>query len=86
MNFFDITFEKRKAEARRDYWSRLRKARADFHNDTIETEHPTTEAFYYFMQHKWGIKIGLDSQKNITDRYEIIDEGKHLMFMMKYGN
>ena len=81
-----IEVEQQRSEARRSYWNKLRKARADFHNDTVEKTHPTTGEFYYFMQHKWGIKIGLDSGQNITDTYEIIDEGKHLMFMIKYGN
>lgn len=74
------------ARKRRAWWTKLRRARADFHNDTIETTHPTTGEFYYFMQRQWGIKIGLDSGQNITDTYEIVDEGKHLLFMIKYGN
>ena len=81
-----IAVEQQRADARRSYWIKLRKARADFHNDTVETSHPTTGEFYYFMQRQWGIKIGLDSNQNITDTYEIVDEGKHLMFMIKYGN
>ena len=61
-------------------------ARADFFNNTVETEHPTTSAFYYHMQSKWGVKMTLDNNQNITQSYEIVDEPKYLMFLMKYGN
>ena len=74
------------ARKRREWWTKLRKARADFHNDTVETQHPSVAGFNAFMQEKWGIRIGLDNQSNITDTYEIVDEGKHLLFMIKYGN
>lgn len=71
---------------RNEYWQKLQMARADWFNNTVETEHPSTDAFYYFMQHKWGIKMNLDSSKNITASYQIIDESKYLMFLMKYGH
>jgi hypothetical protein len=71
---------------RNEYWKKLQMARADFFNNTVETEHPTTSAFYYHMQSKWGVKMTLDNNQNITQSYEIVDEPKYLMFLMKYGN
>ena len=61
-------------------------ARADWFNNTVENEHPTTEGFYYHMQNKWGVKMHLDDSKNITGDCQIVDESKYLMFLMKYGN
>ena len=74
------------ARKRRSYWAKLKLARADYFNDTVENEHPRPEGFYYYLQLKWGIKVMLDKDNNITEEVEIIDEGKYLMFLMKYGS
>lgn len=71
---------------RNNYWAQLQAVRADYFNDTVEHKHPTTEGFYYFMQNHWGVKMVLDENNNITSEYKIINDSKHLMFLMKYGN
>ena len=72
------------AKARRAFWDKLRKARADYFNDTVEHEHPAPEGFYYYMQLKWGIKLVLE-EGNITDKFEVVNEPQYLLFLMKYG-
>lgn len=84
-DLLDDTANARKAN-RLSYWAKLRLARADYFNDTVETEHPKPEGFYYYMQRKWGIKILLDQNNNITEQFEIVNDPQYLLFLMKYGN
>lgn len=83
-NFQEWDTEQRRR--RNEYWKKLHMARADFFNSTVEKEHPTTSSFYYYMQNKWGVKMILDDNQNITREYRIVDESKYLMFLMKYGS
>jgi len=73
-------------KSRREFWLKLRMARADYFNDNVEIEHPTPEGFYYYLQLRWGIKLRLDNQGNITHEFDVVNEPQYLLFLMKYGN
>lgn len=74
------------AKSRRAFWAKLQKARADYFNDNVEIEHPKPEGFYYYLQLRWGIKLRLDNQGNITHEFDVVNEPQYLLFLMKYGN
>jgi hypothetical protein len=70
---------------RNDYWKMLRMARDEYVELVDRTEHgPNNESFYYFMQQNYGIKVNLIDGK-IDSSYQIVDERKHMLFMMKYA-
>ena len=69
---------------RYEYWSRLKKAYADYeynHNgDVYETD---LRSFDRWMQQHWGVSITIvDSCLGST--YQVIDEKKYMLFMLKY--
>lgn len=74
------------AQSRRAFWLKLRMARADYFNDNVEIEHPKPEGFYYYLQLRWGIKLRLDKEGNITDEFDVVNEPQYLLFLMKYGS
>ena len=69
---------------RYEYWSRLKKAYADYeynHNgDVYETD---LRSFDRWMQQHWGVAITIvDSHFGST--YQVVDEKKYMLFMLKY--
>lgn len=62
-------------QARQDYWHLVR--------DVTEV-HLGEEDFLYYMEQNWGVKIGTGLPGQI-DNYEIVDEHKHTLFLLKYA-
>jgi hypothetical protein len=61
---------------RRAYFESLRSARlgcSDF------------DDFIPWLEQSYGIQVNLDSFGMITDSYDIVDEQKYLIFLLKYG-
>jgi hypothetical protein len=69
------------------YWKMLRSAHADYIKLTeqcgIESE-MGHGAFEYYLRHYYGIQTEL-IDGNISGNYNIIDEKKHLIFLIKYS-
>lgn len=68
---------------RYDHWRRIRAARADWNKDN---NHETKDVQTYFewLEQTHGIKVHLDQSGNITEYYDIVDEHKYFLFMLKY--
>ena len=67
------------------YWQRLTRANEEYrrehdHGGDFEGE---KISFYQWMQDQWGLKIDVESE-GITPYYTVVDEQKHLLFLMKY--
>ena len=82
----DIKFRKE----RWDYWEALRHVRAEFlgtlaHADDepvmVYTSDP--RKFGEYLESKYGIKMSFVNG-HITDTYDIVDEQKHLIFLLKW--
>ena len=87
----DNSFKKwdaERVEKRNNYWKMLRRAKEDFIKltDQASIEYEIGEgAFYYYLQHNYGLKIELIDGK-ISQNFYVSDEKKYLMFLLKYGS
>lgn len=72
-------------ERRDKYWRMLRAAWADYQsNDLGPYSEPNFASFNYFMQRRYGLKVNMTGG-NIDSSYQIVDDKKHTMFLLKYG-
>ena len=74
----DPNIDKRKK--RWDYWSVLKKIRVEYmeHNKEFDAYE-----FEDYVNSKYGLQMNIVNG-NITDDYEITDEKKYLIFVLKY--
>ena len=87
MGIVDIakhTFEySRELEKRRtfrnDYYTRLKKAKADF--DSVSR----SMLFSQWLQENYGIEVIRDNYDNITEEFVIVNESKHTLFLLKFS-
>jgi hypothetical protein len=70
-------------QRRLEHCHRLRLAKQDYYG-VYDRLTETTPDFYHHLQQQYGIKLGLDSGGNITDTYQILDEKKYMLFLLKY--
>jgi hypothetical protein len=73
---------------RDQYWAMLQRAKRDFMRITDQSslEYEAGDgAFYYYLQRNYGLRMELIDGK-ITAHYEVVDDAKYLMFVMKYGS
>ncbi len=64
------------------YWDTLRLLRAEYGNSTGQS---TYDGFYNFLSDTYGFKPILNADHQITDDFEITDEKKYLIYLLKYG-
>ena len=74
--------------AKRDqYWRMLRLAKADYVKIVKDLGNdPNDGSFYIYLQDTYGIKAILTNRGEITDMFEVTDEKKQMMFILKYGS
>lgn len=71
---------------RNRYWARLRQAWADYQAaDHGPYGEPNMSSFRYFMEKQYGIRVNMVGA-DIDSSYQIIDDAKHTLFLLKYGN
>lgn len=75
-----------KQKVKRDeYWRRLRNAFSDYENgDHGPYGEPNFNTFACLMENRYGLKVNM-TNGNIADTYEIVDEKKHTLFLLKYA-
>ena len=62
------------------YWRKLMRVLEEF-----ETTGSDRSMFPNWLIEQYGIKMQYDSNGNITDEIDIVDEQKHLLFELKYA-
>jgi len=73
-------------ERRNQYWRMLRAAWADYQaNELGPYGEPNLSSFNYFMQRRWGLRVNMTGG-NIDSSYQIVDDKKHSLFILKYGD
>lgn len=65
------------------HWHRLRLAKEDYYG-IYDRLTETTPEFYDHLQKQYGLKLDFDSGGNISDTYQIVDEKKYMLFILKY--
>lgn len=74
----DPEIEKRKN--RWNYWEALKKVRKEYMNQNKEFD---AYDFEDYLVGQYGLKMNIVNG-NITDGYEIVDEQKYLIFLLKF--
>ena len=69
---------------RNSWWAMLRAARNDFRKLMMECIELREEDFYYYLEQNYGLKVRFEEGLIGAD-YDIVDEGKHLLFVLKYS-
>lgn len=87
--FDDVGFQEHlKDRAKRQrYWGMLKTVRTDEYYEDYKgvfdlTSRPT---FHYYMEQKYGIKMGIDSHGDYTSEYTVSDPKKFMLLQIKYG-
>lgn len=62
------------------YWGLLKQVRVEFMEDKSEFD---AYLFEDYIQAKYGIKMNMVNG-NITDGYQIVDEQKYLVFLLRF--
>ena len=74
----DIEIERRKN--RWNYWEALKKVRKEYMSQNKQFD---AYDFEDYLIGQYGLKMNIVNG-NITDGYEIVDEKKYLIFLLKY--
>ena len=69
-------------EKRNKYWARLRTAFSDYQE---KNDDANFISFKYYMERQYGMRVNMVGD-NIGTTYEIVDDTKYTLFLMKYGN
>jgi hypothetical protein len=76
----EITFRKN----RQKYWESLTQLRKEF-LEIVTDEFRDAEDFYKWVEDTQGFKVKLNEEGFISDNYEIVDEQKYIVYILKYG-
>jgi hypothetical protein len=76
----DPNIEQRKR--RWDYWTALKQIRKEYMQDAAAIEFDAFD-FEDYIEANYGIKMQIVNG-NITDGYQIVDEKKYLIFLLKF--
>ena len=76
-------WDREKKSRRFEHWHRLRLAKQDYYG-IYDRLTETTPEFYQHLKKQYGIKLDFDSSGSITDTYQILDEKKYMLFILKY--
>ena len=74
----NINFRKK----RWDYWAALKKVRVEYMQDAKNGQFDAFD-FEDYIEEKYGIKMNI-VDGNITDGYNIMDEKKYIVFILKF--
>lgn len=81
------SWEEEKKQDRYTYWRMLKLARNDFIEltDQASIEYTFDDgAFYYYLQKNYGLKPEIIDGK-IGQHYNVVDEKKYMLFILKYS-
>jgi len=73
---------------RLQYWLMLRRAKDEFIKltDQASIEYTIDDgAFFYYLEQNYGVEVELIDGK-IAGEYNIVNEKKYLLFLLKYGD
>ncbi len=75
-------WDRQQKERRNIYWMRLQRAFREYQE---KNEDANMNSFRYWMESQYGLRVNMVGS-NIDSSYQIIDDAKHTMFLLKYGN
>ena len=66
-------------------WARIRRARADFDKEYEYIPDMDTKDFSAWLAHNYGIQLKLDATFAVESIFEIVDDQKYTVFLLKYS-
>ena len=83
----NVKWEVARQQKRNEYWLMLKRARNEYYDLVagVPDVDMTENDFYYYMQHNYGVRLNL-VDGNIDASYQITDEKKHMLFMIKFSS
>ena len=66
------------------YWNALHAVRKEYREDVGDNVGMTGPTLPYWVEQKYGIKMGLDGQGNYTQDYEVVNPKRFMFFQIKY--
>jgi hypothetical protein len=79
------SWERERKTHRYKYWQALKTLRQEYYSDVGDNAGMTRPSMHYWVEERYGFRMGLDGQGNYTDSYDVIDPKKYLLFQIKYG-
>lgn len=72
-------------ERRNRYWRMLRDAWNDYQDNELGPYgEPNFDSFNCYMQRRYGMRVNMTAG-NIDSSYQILDDKKHTLFVLKYS-
>jgi hypothetical protein len=66
-------------------WARIRRARAEFDEEFFHVPDIDTSDFAVWLAHTYGIQLKLDATFAVESVFEIVDDQKYTVFLLKYS-
>ena len=66
------------------YWNALHAVRKEYREDVGDNVGITGPTLPYWVEQKYGIKMGLDGQGNYTQEYTVVNPKRFMFFQIKY--
>jgi hypothetical protein len=71
-------------EQRAQYWGALHAVRREYTSEVGDNAGMTGATLPYWVEQKYGLKMGLDGSGNYTQDYEVVNPKRFLFFQIKY--
>jgi len=66
-------------------WARIRRARAEFDEEYKYIPDMNTEDFAVWLAHTYGIQLKLDATFAVESVFDIVDDQKYTLFLLKHS-
>lgn len=77
-------WEVEKKSRRWQYWNALHAVRSEYRTDVGDNAELKGPTLPYWVEQKYGIKMGLDGSGNYTQEYTVVDPKRFMFFQIKY--
>ena len=71
-------------EQRNQYWGALHAVRSEYREAVGDNIGVTGPTLPYWVEEKYGLRMGLDGQGNYTQQYYVVDPKRFMLFQIKY--
>jgi len=71
-------------EQRKQYWGALHAVRSEYREEVGNNDGMTGPTLPFWVEQKYGLRMGLDVSGSYTQHYDVIDPKKFMLFQIKY--
>ena len=71
-------------EHRKQYWGALHAVRSEYREAVGDNAEMTGPALPYWLEQKYGLRMGQDGSGNYTQHYDVVDPKRFMLFQIKY--